>query len=239
MKKIIFIVAAVFTASVLVSCGGKKEAKPVETEPEAQSQVIRIETPVEDEYEYVNSVMLDSGWTICREKEDGNMVSALNVSQGEQIFICKKGNQAEIKRADFLYQNGNKDTDVEWVKIKYDDKIYWTRTMWAAPENSIPAIITRDTHIYSAPDDMEMTAEKLDAGTFVALVKSSNSGFDEAVVFNRKAWGRVIYLEKPAVSTGTNVIALMKIEKRLESEKLDAAVKNEMQEIAEIIRSNK
>ncbi len=238
MKQIGFLAAAVFTISVLASCGGKKEAKTAETEPEAPAQVIHIETPVEDEYEYVRSVILDSGWTICREKEDGNMVSALNVNRGEEIYICKKGQKTEIKTADFLYQNGNKDKDVEWVKIKYKDKIYWTRTMWAAPENSFPGIIKRDTHIYSAPDDMEMTTEKLDEGTFVAWLKSSDNGFAEAVIFNRKAWGRVIYLENQAVSTATNVITQMKLKKRLDSEKLDAAVRKEMQEIADRISSD-
>lgn len=226
MKKLLLIPAV---ALALLASGCKeKNAQPATsaTAPEKKTDSITLD----------DSVFISGGWTLCAMDDDGTMISKKQSEIGDLVKIVRKNGQKTETVADWKFKDSTRTKDINWVLVEYDSAQYYTRDLFIADTESeafIPGVITEDTRIYSDADDMSMTAETLTAGTKVAVSKKYGSdSFAKICVYNGRAYGKNVYVERQAVAGDSGVIEYYTLMKKLErNPDLKPEVRQELEDL--------
>ena len=162
-------------------------------------------------------VSLYPGTPLYRENPEGKMGYADEVAKGEMLAICYDAstNQIEAKEAIRLLSSGKEDT-MNFVMVAFDGENYWTRDIFIAEADSACTVIT-EAYIYSSPENIGITSEKISAGDMLAvnLNQTPSNGFMEVTIYNGKPFGRQVYLQEAALVTSQEDITAIKTMNRL------------------------
>lgn len=163
------------------------------------------------------AVSLYPGTPLYRENSEGKMVYAEEVVKGEVLSVCYDAatDQIEEKEAIRLLSSGKEDT-LNFVMVAFDGEEYWTRDIFIAEADSACTVI-EEAYIYSSPENIGITSEKISAGDMLAvnLSQTPSNGFREVTIYNGKPYGRQVYLQDAALITSQEDITAIKTINRL------------------------
>ena len=196
MKKVAFAFLAMCCALFLAGCNEKNRGQTVQSaEPIGDEKVAPTKS-------LSSTLMISSGWTLCRENEDGTMSSAKETAIGDVVSVVWENESIVRKTADWEFQNGTRTKNVDWLLVSCDGEEYWTRDLFLASdgkgEHGFRAVTIEDARVYSAADEMTMTKEVIEEGTNVAVMKTNVGGnyFAEIKLYNGKPFGRSVYVSQ-------------------------------------------
>ena len=163
-------------------------------------------------------VSLYPGTPLYRENAEGKMVYADEVVKGEvlSIYYDASTNQIEEKEAIRLLSSGKEDT-MNFVMVAFDGGEYWTRDIFVARESDSACTVIEEEYIYSSPENIGITSEKISAGDMLAvnLNQEPQNGFMEVTIYNGKPYGRQVFLQESALITSVEDVTAIKAMSRL------------------------
>jgi len=213
MKRVVLLAITALVVLSLTACNGssgeKKNAKADQT---------------------LNGVILEEGWTLFEENENGKMVAAAQSEKGEVVAYYVEHNDPVSKTANRLFKNGT-EKEYTFYKVLVDGKTYWTIEFFLAHTDVVPALITDDCRVFSEPKDTTMTKKSLKAGDTVAF-RSNVDGYAEVVIYDGSVTIQTVYVPEEAVNSNADYIEVVKTQKKLDGTKnLDPRVRAEVEQI--------
>lgn len=164
------------------------------------------------------AVSLYPGTPLYRENSEGKMVYADEVVKGEVLSVCYDAatDQIEEKETIRLLSSGKEDT-LNFVMVAFDGEEYWTRDIFIAKDSDSACTVIEEVYIYSSPENIGITSEKISAGDMLAvnLSQTPSNGFREVTIYNGKPYGRQVYLQDADLITSQENITAIKTINRL------------------------
>lgn len=211
MNKKILILGLVCVLGFMTACS--KQEETASSPQESASPSIPQKT-----FTQKAGVSLYPGTPLYRENPEGKMVYADEVVKGEvvSVYYDASTNQIETKEAIRLLSSGKEDT-LNFVMIAFDGGEYWTRDIFIASEADSACTIIEDAYIYSSPENIGITSEKIPAGDMLAvnLNQEPQNGFMEVTIYNGKPYGRQVYLQESDLITSVEEVTAIKTMSRL------------------------
>ncbi len=102
----------------------------------------------------------DNGW-LWSKKDDGVMTAKVKLSEGTEIEVYPES-------ADFSYDGAAKGKTLNFTKVKYDSKEYWSISNRFILGKRL-AVLTDDVAIYNTPHPADVRNAHLDKGSLVAI----------------------------------------------------------------------
>lgn len=180
-----------------------------------------------------SSVMIDGGWTLCKEDTDGTMISKRQTQIGDSVNVVYI-NGAKVEKTTTWKIKNNPIKNVLFILVEYEGEEYWSRDLFIADESNeepVTAVMTLNSYVYKTNDEMSMTSKQLDFGTKVAFYPTSKGSLKKICIYNGRPYGEIVYVDGEAVSTSEMTLEYYNLSKRVDEKDLKPEVKEEIMQI--------
>ncbi len=178
----------------------------------------------------VNGVAIYEETPVYLENEEGKMVYASSILAGDEVKIVSSKNGPVLKKA--VRKTSSGEEEVEFVKIYVDGTAYFTRPIFIADNNFIPAFVKNDTRLFTAPDVLNITKKVVSIGTIIAIEggDAPDSDFYKCKIYNSKNFGEDYYIKKSDVNPDLRLVRIAQLGPLVNKAKnLNPVVKSELE----------
>ncbi len=177
------------------------------------------------------SRIIYSGWDLYEEREDGKMYAVKEAELGDEVQIYLNSDGSVEQKNAIRHLQSGKEEPLDFVRVVYDEKDYWTRDIFlAGPNIAFVGVLLENALAYSAPNGGSVTGTQLKEGSFVAMesdLPEEGEEFVKVVIYNGKPFGKEIYIRKDSIAFDDETKELVRLFSRF-NEKTPVEVRDEI-----------
>lgn len=212
MKKALLILLLALTGFAFISCGDKDGNEKKSSEGSGKV--------AETKQKMIRTKFIYSGWVVYEEQNDGKMYATLEAEVGDdvQIYTASDGS-AEQKKAIRRVVSTGEEKELEFIHIKFNNKDYWTRDIFVAPEGSTELYIAlSDTMTYSKPDGISILSTMIKEGELCVANKfAEKDGYIACVIYDGNSYGKEIFVSGSSVTNYEAAVDFIKTYYKMEA----------------------
>ncbi len=212
MKRALLILLLALTGFAFISCGdkeGNEKKASAETGKAAESKQKMIRTK-----------FIYSGWVLYEEQDDGKMYATVEAEVGDDVQIyTNKDGSAEQKKAIRRVVSTGEEKELEFIHVTYNNKDYWTRDIFIAPEGCTESYIAlTDAMTYSKPDGISILSTMIKEGEICPATKfAEKDGFVACVIYDGNPYGKEIFVSGSSVTNYEAAVDFIKTYYKMEA----------------------